>query len=277
MGHAVCAHLELAGGRWEAALRDLAAAEKLADGSSILYRASLAASPLLQLSRPDLEKTRDHLSRWGPESGGADSGTGCWLYPHLGVLPHLREYLLAILAARLGDAEAVQGHAKALEEMAGPPDAENLKRDLVRSGEAHVAWWGNQPERVLEILRQTRMETRFDLIFASPFHSQAAERHLRAEAHRLLRQDEKALRWYRTFEGNSLFDLVYLAGSHLRSGEIHERLGQRPDALRHFASAASLWKNCEPRFLPARSEAESGLNRLKGDSRDAAPAPGPNG
>ena len=274
LGHTICAYLELAGGRWDAALRELAAAEKLGDGSSILYRASLTASSLVQTTQANLKTTREQLSHWSPQSGDADSGMGCWLNPHKGMLPHLREYLLAILAARLGDAEAVRAHAKTLQEMEGPPEAENLKRDLGRSVEAHVAWWGNQPERVLEILQQTRMETRFDLIFASPFHSQAAERHLRAEAHRLLGQDEKALRWYRTFQGNSLFDLAYLAGSHLRRGGIHERLGRSPDALRHFSRAAALWKDCEPGFLPARNEAESGLLRLKGDSRRATPAAG---
>ena len=178
----------------------------------------------------------------------------------------LRDYLLALLSARLGDGAEARAHAGRLAERAVQPDAENLKKDLIRSVEAHSAWWRKDPERVLESLEQTRMETRFDLLFASPFHSQASERQLRAEARFLLRHDDKALRWYRTFEENSLFDLPYLAGSHLRRGEIQERLGRRQQALRNLSRAVSLWKNCDPLLFPAREEAEALRLRLQAGS-----------
>jgi serine/threonine protein kinase/tetratricopeptide (TPR) repeat protein len=263
LGHGVGAYLEVAGGRWESALRSLAKAERLGDGSSIVHRGFLATIPFLPLSREDLESIRGDLYRWDPGPGGMESGTGCWLYPHKGLLPYLRTYLLGLLGARLGDQSAARDQAAALEGMPDPPEAETLKRDLTRSIEAHLAGSRGDPAKVLEILGQTRMETRFDLIFTSPFHSQAAERHLRAESLYRLRQDDRARRWYRTFQENSLFDLAYLAASHLRRGEIHERSGRRPEALRHFTRAADLWRHCDPAFLPARGEAEAGFLRLR--------------
>jgi tetratricopeptide (TPR) repeat protein len=273
LGHVVGAQLDLAGGRWEAARRNLAAAERLGDHSSILYRAWLTAAPMVPVPAREVETVRDDLSRWSPDPNAEPSGTGCWLHPHQGMLSILREYLLAALEARLGSLESARGHAARLEGMAVPSDAEILKRDLVRSVEAHLAWWRGEPEKVLEILSRTRMESRFDLIFASPFHSQAAERHLRAEACRLLGQDDKALRWYRTFAENSLFDLPYLAVSHLRCGEIQERLGRREEALRHFSRAAALWKECDPAFVPARRDSEAAIARLGGGASAGPPAP----
>ncbi|MBA2671730.1 MAG: hypothetical protein H0U67_15275, partial [Gemmatimonadetes bacterium] len=71
-------------------------------------------------------------------------------------------------------------------------------------------------------------------------------RWLRAELLRELGRDEEALRWYSTFPDPAVHDLMFVAPSHLRRAQIHERRGEREMASRHFDRFAEMWSHAEP-------------------------------
>jgi tetratricopeptide (TPR) repeat protein len=61
----------------------------------------------------------------------------------------------------------------------------------------------------------------------------------------------------------SFYDVVYLAPSHLRRGEIYERLGEPDTAVEHYRRFIELWENCDPELRPHVEEAERKLARLR--------------
>jgi tetratricopeptide (TPR) repeat protein len=82
---------------------------------------------------------------------------------------------------------------------------------------------------------------------------------------RLGRYDE-ALRWYRSLAQSSIYDLIYLAPSHLRRGEIRDEMGDPDQAAEHYRRFIELWKGCDPELQPMVAEARARL-AMNGDSR----------
>jgi tetratricopeptide (TPR) repeat protein len=117
----------------------------------------------------------------------------------------------------------------------------------------------------LAALELLRLEPRQILsVLQSPFYTGTAERWLRAELLHELGRDEEALRWYRSLAQSSLYDLIYLAPSHLRRGEICEALGDTDQATQHYRRAVELWSGCDPELRSMLARAITGLERLGG-------------
>ena len=190
---------------------------------------------------------------------------------HNGLHRHLRAYLLGVLDTRLGDYSAAERHATELERLGGTVQASALARDLAHSVRAQVASMQIRPAAALRELERARMETWYELPIASPFYSQAYERYLRAELLNALGRPEEALPWYGSFADFSIYDLVYLAPSHLRRGEIYERLGQREKAVEHYARFIELWKDCDPELRPLVDGTKDRLARLTSEGAAARP------
>ncbi len=101
---------------------------------------------------------------------------------------------------------------------------------------------------------------------ASPFYSQANERYLRAGLLVAANRQQEALRWYSSFREASLYDLVYLAPSHLRRAEIYERLGEREKAALHYRRFVELWSDADPELRSMVEHAEAHLASLAGEA-----------
>jgi tetratricopeptide (TPR) repeat protein len=133
----------------------------------------------------------------------------------------------------------------------------------------------------LAALERATIEMSYDPPLASPF-SRSHERYLRATLLSASGRDEEAIRWYSSFSGISLYDLIFLAPSHLRRGEIQERLGNCEKAIEHYERFIGLWEDCDPELRPLTGEAEHQLAQLRGKQseqehvalRGAAPGPG---
>ena len=102
------------------------------------------------------------------------------------------------------------------------------------------------------------------IVLQSPFYTQAAERWLRAELLQRLGRHEEARRWFESMTQSSLYDLVYLAPSHLRRAEIDERLGGHESAAEHYRRVVQLWGGCEPALSGVVEEAAARLERVGG-------------
>ncbi|HET8650479.1 MAG TPA: BTAD domain-containing putative transcriptional regulator [Gemmatimonadales bacterium] len=244
------AHLAVARGRWREAAEELDRARLDDQVLALETRGWLAALPFIPASSAELGSIHDELLGW---DGTARPSHNVALAMHNGLHPLLREYLLALLDARLGRIEAADARARALSEMAVPPEGETLRWNLARGAAAAAQRAAGRSAEALEQLVQVRDERWFQLTVGSPFHAQAHERFLRAELLAELGQVEEALGWYASLAERSPYELAFRAPSDLRQAELLLQKGERTAARRHLALAAAAWHEAA---LPLRGEIE---------------------
>ena len=112
------------------------------------------------------------------------------------------------------------------------------------------------------MLEQGRVNIWYQQMAASLFFSQALERYTRAELLAAAGRDQEAILWFNTFATGSSRDLIYLAPSHLRRGEIYERLGDADRAAEHYERFIELWRDCDPELRPLVTYAAERLTLL---------------
>ncbi len=271
----IAGFLDLAAGRWAAARQHLTRAAPLQPAAALEYGGLFATLSFLPVERADLEAWRTGLAAWDAAAVPRSTHPYPGFDVHQGAHPVLRLYLLGALSARLGDAAALS-YAAELDRVEGNGDAEALARDLAHSVRAQHAFWQGEPRAAFAALELLRLEPRQILsVLQSPFYTETAERWLRAEVLHGLGREQEALRWYRSLAQSSLYDLIYLAPSRLRLGEICENLGDTDQAIQHYRRVVELWSECDPELRPMLMRATAGLERLGGaDLMRTAAEPG---
>jgi tetratricopeptide (TPR) repeat protein len=149
-------------------------------------------------------------------------------------------FILGMIDLRLGDTRAASAAAERL-----ATGYELGAKDLGRVLRGYLLHAGGDFPGALAALGNPRLEDTpaFPLPYSYP---QAYGRWLRAELLRELGRDEEALRWFATFPDPALHDLMFVAPSHLRRAQIHERRGERELASRHYDRFAEWWSQAEP-------------------------------
>ena len=262
LGHVWLAHLHLARGRWKAAKMELAVLESLDPASALEYRALLSSLPFVPVEQTELTALREALSRLDADAVPTSDNPSVYFNVHNDMHPLLRVYLLGLLNARLGDAVAATQYATQLDQLDLSVRIGTLAADLAHSIRAHIAWQRDRPAEALATLEQARMETWYEPMLASPFFAQAYERFARAELLYGLGRGSEALDWYSHLVEISPFEIVYLPLSHLRRGEIYERLGEPEQAAAHYARFVELWQEADVYFQPQVEQARQSLDRL---------------
>jgi tetratricopeptide (TPR) repeat protein len=263
VGHVLLAHLALAQGRWKAAQMELTKAEQLDRATGVEYRALLSATPFLPVAETNLAAIRASIERLGLVATTSATPAMDYFGVHDDLHPHLRSYLLGLLSVRLGQSEAAIACANNLEQLGGAPVAVTLAGDLSQSLHAQVARSLAQPADALILLEQNKMEASYELAVASPFYAQVYERYMRATLLQELGRLDEAINWYNSLGEFSVYDLVYLAPSHLQRGEIYETMGERKQAVQHYTRFIALWQNCDPELKLMTAEAETRLAQLQ--------------
>ena len=105
------------------------------------------------------------------------------------------------------------------------------------------------------------------IVMQSPFYTYTAERWLRAELLQQLGRPEEARRWYGSIVQSSVYELIYLAPSHLERARLWERLGNRRRAASHYRRVVAVWKDCDAELRPAVDEAAARLQRIGSGAR----------
>jgi tetratricopeptide (TPR) repeat protein len=273
-GHApiLAAFLELASGRWAAARRALRAAAPILPAVAMEYQGLFATLPFLPYDESELARIRSLLASWD----AAAVPPGSHPYPafdlHREIHPVLRLFFLGALSARLGDPSA-HDYARELEAIPVSTDAEALARDLAHGVRARALWREGDARAALAALERARWRPRqIMVVLQSPFYSLTSERWLKAELLRELGRLEEAARWYRTISQASTYDLIYLAPSQLRLGQIHQELGDLHRAAGHYRQFTELWAACDAELRPLVAEAGGRLARLPRPGRTSSPA-----
>jgi tetratricopeptide (TPR) repeat protein len=177
------------------------------------------------------------------------------------LLPRLRRFALAQLAAREGDHDRALAHADELESPPEAPGGLPLAERLGRIVRARVAWQRGDPARALELLGEEQVETRSSLMFGRDY-VQPFERYLRGRILEAAGRPGDALPWYGSFRHQHVHHLVYLAPSQLRRAEILEAAEKPVEAAGHYRAFLELWDDPDPELAPTRRAAERRLERL---------------
>ncbi|MGH7720814.1 MAG: BTAD domain-containing putative transcriptional regulator [Gemmatimonadaceae bacterium] len=257
-GHTLLAHLELARGRWDAAQAELALAEPLTDGWSADFGPYLATASFLSTPPSELAILRENL-RAAPSTELLAGAPRPWSAVHEGARPAIRTYLLGLIGVQSGDPAAALTASAALDSMPVDSNALSMTRDLSRGLRARVAAVRGDTAAAVAALQAMELDTPFELGWSSPFLARTQERYLLAELLRGQGRLEEASSWYVGIGENSVFDLPYLAPSHLRRGEIAERRGDRATAAAHYRAVVRLWRDCDPVLRPLRARAQARL------------------
>ncbi|HET6341344.1 MAG TPA: BTAD domain-containing putative transcriptional regulator [Gemmatimonadota bacterium] len=260
-GHLLLATASLGRGRLEAARRELAAAARDDPDRALPFRALFAAPPFLPPPVADVPAVLAELRAWNADSIPPGLGTGVFLTVHDGIQPVLQAYLTSLLAKAAGEDGPSLAAMRGLERFVGPERARGLARDLSLGARAEILGRANAAE-ALAALEQIQGQVPYERAVASPFFALSRERWLEAGLLNDLGRPREALPLYGSFLDTSLFDLPYLAPSHLARARIHERLGERGDAVRHYRQFIELWREADPELRPRVEEARRRLARL---------------
>lgn len=264
--HIALAHLALARGRLDQAVQELAAAERIDPARAVEHRALMLAAPFLATTDDELLAARADIERLDPDAVARSMNPSGFISVHDGLHDVLRSYLLGSLGARLGEDYVALRLAARLERADGSAETMSLALDLALSLRAQVAWSDGRQADALRLLQLARMQRWYQRASQSPFFSQAYERFLRGTLLEKTGRVEEALEWYDSFGAVSIYDLVYLAPSHLRRAEIYERLGDRERAIEHYTRFVQLWADADPGLLPMVRRAEERLAALTAES-----------
>jgi tetratricopeptide (TPR) repeat protein len=274
LGYLHLAHLEVARGRWEAAKAQIDNVSELAPALGLAYQSLLAVTPFLEVQPSELHELRDSLARWDGRFAATPSIDVRGPLSPFGIPDelalNLRTYLSGLLHARLGEGAMALRYAQALEQPAATTDSLGLLHDAALDIRALVAFSHNDPARAITLLEQAQLKASVAEAQASRLYQRSYHRFLRAEALYQLGRDEEALGWFSSFPGpgwGGTIDYTYLAITHLRQGQIYERLGQPHKALEHYTKFIELWSDSEPELQPFVEDAKERSARLAGEPR----------
>jgi tetratricopeptide (TPR) repeat protein len=262
-GYVALAHLDLAQGQLRRAIARLDRAAVLDPITALEHRALWALVPFIPVSPQQINALRDSATHQVVPAFPVTVETSHLANLHDGVHTELLAYLAAGLSLRANDTAAARTYLRELERPRRSAAASMVASDAVGSIRAQLAERGERLHEAVRTLEEVlRLEARVGLIGGSPFYSQGLERYQYAGLLEREGRLDEALRWYNSFTSNSIFDFIYLAPSHIRSGRLLERLGRREEAARHYQQALRLYHASDPEFGPLVREAQDGLARL---------------
>jgi tetratricopeptide (TPR) repeat protein len=255
------AGLAAAKGDWTAARRGFAAAEAMEEGAGtvVVHRAFAATIPDQPVSAADLHAIRESVARWDPSaSGGGLAGA---------LRPHLRHYLLGLLASRLGEGENAERAAAAIEELPPPAAGRAVARSLAATVRADLAWMQSRPREALQWAEQADHQIPLELVApsrAAHIREYGLEhaRYLRAASLSALGRDAEAVAWLRFGLRGSPQEYLYHPPVHVRLGEVFTRLGQPDSAAGHYRRFLELWSEADAAAVPLRDDVQRRLSGL---------------
>jgi DNA-binding SARP family transcriptional activator/TolB-like protein len=264
MAHVWLAQLELAQGRWRSAETQLTAAEQLRSDLAHEHRALMLAAPFLVRPRNELEAARAAVAVLKAEPPTTDYVV---LAPLNRLHRNLREYLMGVLSARMGEAGEAGRRAASLDSIArsGGTDSEAraFARGLASSVRGHAAMAQGKREEALAAFDRGRLTLVSEGLLLTAVGLQTLERYQRGELLRKMGREREALAWYAASGQTPTEQIAYLAPAQLRQAEIYERLGQREKAAEHYGKFVELWKDCDPELRPLMEEARRKVFALR--------------
>jgi tetratricopeptide (TPR) repeat protein len=251
--------VHLGQGRWSTAQADLARVE---DPAGRLVRAYYASLPFINNRRGELEEIRAGLERWNPIAEPPPSSSNL----EASLAPHLRQWLLGLLAVKAGSASRTRERATTIERTPAPVGGGAVVRSMAATLRAGAAALESRTAEALEGLQSVRGDVPAPLLRV-PFYAEEPARYLRAELLQRMGRDREALDWLHYGFADTPTELAYVGPLHWRQGELYERLGNFEKAREHYQRFLRLWEHCDPSLQPLVAETKSRLARLADEPR----------
>ena len=260
-GHLLLASAALARGQLLNARRELGVAQGVDRDRALPYLALFAVLPFVATPAVEMEGVRSELRSWDAGSVPAGLGIGIFLTVHDGIHSQLKAYLTSLLDEAAGEGNASLEALEELERLAVQEPARKLAHDLALG--ARAANLGRQaPAEALSLLEQVQGSFPYERVVASPFFALSRERFLRAQLLRAAGRHDEALPLYASFLDTSLYDIPYLAPSHLARAEILDERGDAEGALVSYRRFIDLWGTADPTLRPVVERARTRIAEL---------------
>ncbi len=274
LGHINIGYLEMARGRWGEAR---AAVARALGSDSVMARefgTFLDLAPFLPTSPTILARDRWVLRQELPAAVPPSGSPTFFLSAHDGLHAVVRDYLLGLLNARLGESGLASGYAAALDAAPPPAAAPKLPHDLALEVRADVALAAGDTAQALALLQQRSDANWYEYRVGSPFVAETRANYLQgellasrsrgsagadADADRDARQ---AATLFSTFEEYSSYGLAFAAPARLARARLEERGRDAAAAARDYRWFLERWKNADPVFRPLLDSARAGLARV---------------
>jgi tetratricopeptide (TPR) repeat protein len=265
LGHVQRAFSALTQGRWRDAKEEIVQAARFDPTRATEHGAYLTLLPFTPASDIEVEAARARLEGLDPDTIRPSEHPSGNVSAHNNAHHLLRGYLLGMLNVRLGDEESAARYASEIETFESPVEGASFPEDLSLAVQAEVRWRRGETTEALALLERAPMQRYYQTAITSVFFSESLPRYRRAVLLEEVGRLEEALRWYGSFAEVSRYDVVFLAPSHLRRAEIHDRRGQTDEAVRHYARFIELWAGADPELRPLVEGAEARLAELSGE------------
>lgn len=211
LSHIGLAHILVAKGRREEGRQELLRAQPLEPAWTLEVRALFAVLPFLTPDPAEVAAISRELDGW--DAAAVRPSHNLPFAIHNGLHAHLKEYLLGLLAARVGDPAKATRSLANLELLDVPVMSAASVANLGASLRATIAWMNGDAGATLRALESMRSEVWFQLTVGSPFFSQAFDRYLRGDALLALGRKPEADGWFRSIAERSPIELIYRAAA----------------------------------------------------------------
>jgi hypothetical protein len=190
MHRVVLALVAAAGGAWTQAEREL---DDAGNPVALMYRAILGLLPSRAGDRAVLAALRARLESWRPAPATPQPNLALAVLDE--AQPILRQYMLGLTHAWLGDIPQAEAAAAACARIDPPGSAPHLARQLATGVRARAALERGDPQAAWELLQGMRCPGWPELVIWSPFHGYATERLALAQAAAALGRHAEAAAW----------------------------------------------------------------------------------
>ncbi len=261
-GHLLLSFMDMTRGRPRAAGDHLADVAPLDSAAYLEYRALLATPYFLPIPPGEVRAIRNTVAAWAG-TGRENRYLPLWSDMYAPVA----EYLMGVLSARVGDADAARQHVAALESLGGTPLGLRLNSQRANAVRARLAAHRGDSAAALALLAQTE----FPRSSASGPHINHEQRNLRPSLLRSLGRRAEALAafdalpWRGSFYAEqTLWDLMYVAPFHFEKAELLGEMGRDAEAVKHYVKFIELWREADPELQPRVRKARRELARIRG-------------
>ena len=253
LGRRMLAQAQLARGRPGSARARLATPTPCDAAASLELRSLYAALPFVPVRPRELKAVLRALKEWeAPAARDRWEEESGWPAPET-----VRLYGLGLVSLRLGDSLQAHNAAIALARRVDSSAAGEVAWSFSRSLRARLALARGHRAEALAYLEAARWERS-----AGRSPAEASDRFLRAELLLQLGRVDEAIGWYRSIAERSSYELVYLAPSQFRLGQIYDRRGDRARAVGYYRRFRELWRNPEPEVRGMLVQADRRLRAL---------------
>jgi DNA-binding SARP family transcriptional activator len=260
VGFTTLAHMQMARGRWRDARAQADSAARIDAAYGARTWAFLAAFSPAAPPRDEILRAYRRLAATAVPSA---QGTGGVVDEERGRYPAARhQYLLGVLAVRLGDTAEAHRRAAALAALEDTSRAGRFAYHLRHQLHARLrAAAGDVPGALVLVQRGWPPPVPW-LFVKDDSYSTVAERYFRAQLLARAGRESEALAWYGSLTEDISRGIMFPVAAQMEQARVLGRLGRRREAAEHTARFRHDWRDADPDVLA----------QLLRPTREAAPA-----